>query len=183
LDFDATLVTSHSDKEQAAPTYKHGFGFSPLLCFLDGTGEALAGMLRPGNANPGTAGERRPASDAGRSDRSLAILRLAARSGDLPGRWGVATSGISVHRWGRPDERRHHLIDPRTGRPAVTDVVQATVVAGTAARAEALAKAAVIAGSGAGLALLERSGVRGAILLTDRDEVVALPSTLGLLAD
>jgi len=57
------------------------------------------------------------------------------------------------------------------------------VVAGTAARAEALAKAAVIAGSGAGLALLERSGVRGAILLTDRDEVVALPSTLGLLAD
>ena len=55
LDFDATLVTSHSDKEQAAPTYKHGFGFSPLLCFLDGTGEALAGRLRPGNANPGTA--------------------------------------------------------------------------------------------------------------------------------
>src|SRR5215469_2216610 len=57
LDFDATLVTSHSDKEQAAPTYKHGFGFSPLLCFLDGTGEALAGLLRPGNANPGNAAD------------------------------------------------------------------------------------------------------------------------------
>jgi hypothetical protein len=57
LDFDATLITSHSDKEKAAPNYKHGYGFNPLLCFLDGTGEALAGMLRPGNANPGTAAD------------------------------------------------------------------------------------------------------------------------------
>jgi hypothetical protein len=48
-------------------------------------------------------------------------------------------------------------------------------------RAEALAKAAVIAGSAEGLALLERAGIAGAILLTDRDEVLALPSTLALL--
>ena len=52
LDFDATLVDSHSEKECAAPTYKHGFGFQPLLCYLDATGEALAGILRPGNASP-----------------------------------------------------------------------------------------------------------------------------------
>jgi thiamine biosynthesis lipoprotein len=76
---------------------------------------------------------------------------------------------------------RHHLIDPRTGISAVTDVVQATVVSGSTLRAEALAKAAVIAGSAEGLALLERAGVAGAILLTDRDEVLALPSTLALL--
>jgi len=50
LDFDATLVDSHSEKEGAAPTYKRGFGFAPLLCYLDATGEALAAILRPGNA-------------------------------------------------------------------------------------------------------------------------------------
>ena len=55
IDIDATLIGSHSDKEHAAPTYKRGFGFHPLLAYLDGTGEALAGLLRPGNAGSGTA--------------------------------------------------------------------------------------------------------------------------------
>ena len=55
IDIDATLVGAHSDKQQAAPTYKHGFGFHPLVAYLDATGEALAGMLRPGNAGSGTA--------------------------------------------------------------------------------------------------------------------------------
>ncbi|MFF7859361.1 IS1380 family transposase [Streptomyces sp. NPDC007904] len=55
LDIDATLVTCHSEKEQAAATYKRGFGYHPLLCFLDNTGEALAGLLRPGNAGANTA--------------------------------------------------------------------------------------------------------------------------------
>ena len=50
IDFDGTLIGSHSDKEGAAPTYKRGFGFHPLLAILDATGEALAGILRPGNA-------------------------------------------------------------------------------------------------------------------------------------
>jgi Transposase DDE domain group 1 len=50
LDFDATLLTAHSEKEQASGNYKHGFGFHPLLCYLDNTDEALAGILRPGNA-------------------------------------------------------------------------------------------------------------------------------------
>jgi hypothetical protein len=55
IDLDATLVGSHSEKEQAAATYKRGFGFHPLLAYLDATGEALAGLLRPGNAGSGTA--------------------------------------------------------------------------------------------------------------------------------
>lgn len=55
LDIDATLVTCHSEKEQAAATDKHGFGFHPLPCFLDNTGEALAGLLRPGNAGANSA--------------------------------------------------------------------------------------------------------------------------------
>ena len=51
LDIDGSLLEMHSEnKEKAAPTYKGGYGFHPMLCFLDATGEALAGMLRPGNA-------------------------------------------------------------------------------------------------------------------------------------
>lgn len=54
IDFDATLITAHSDKQGAAPTYKRGFGHHPLLAFLDATGEALGGILRPGNAGSNT---------------------------------------------------------------------------------------------------------------------------------
>ena len=53
VDLDATLVDAHSEKQGAAGTYKHTFGFHPLLAYLDradGTGEPLAGVLRPGNA-------------------------------------------------------------------------------------------------------------------------------------
>lgn len=57
LDIDATLLAAHSEKEQAAGNYKGGFGFHPLLCYLDETGEALAGVLRPGNAGANTAAD------------------------------------------------------------------------------------------------------------------------------
>jgi hypothetical protein len=57
IDFDGTLITAHSDKEGAAPTYKRGFGHHPLLALLDGTGEALAGILRPGNAASNTSAD------------------------------------------------------------------------------------------------------------------------------
>ena len=57
IDLDATLVGAHSEKEGAAPTWKRGFGFHPLLAYLDATGEALAGVLRPGNAGSGTASD------------------------------------------------------------------------------------------------------------------------------
>jgi hypothetical protein len=57
LDIDASLLTAHSEKERAAGTYKGGFGFHPLLCYLAETGEPLAGALRPGNAGANTASD------------------------------------------------------------------------------------------------------------------------------
>ncbi len=57
LDFDATLIDAHTEKEKATPTYKKGFGFHPLLVFLDETKESLAGMLRPGRAGANTAAD------------------------------------------------------------------------------------------------------------------------------
>lgn len=102
LDFDATVVISHSDKQDAAPTWKHTFGFHPLYCFLDrpdvSSGEALAGLLRPGNAGSNTAAdhialldmaieslppEARPGAEAGprllaRADSAGATYEFAA---------------------------------------------------------------------------------------------------------
>lgn len=61
LDFDATISITHSEKQNAAATWKHTFGMHPLLCYLDrpeiSGGEALAGLLRPGNAGSNTAAD------------------------------------------------------------------------------------------------------------------------------
>jgi hypothetical protein len=57
LDIDASLLAAHSEKQGAAGTYKGGFGFFPLLCYLAETGEPLAGVLRPGNAGANAAAD------------------------------------------------------------------------------------------------------------------------------
>jgi hypothetical protein len=59
VDLDPTLIEAGSEKEGAAPTFKKGFGFHPMLAFLDRPGdpcggEPLAGLLRPGNAGANT---------------------------------------------------------------------------------------------------------------------------------
>jgi hypothetical protein len=80
VDVDGTLLEAHSDKQGAAGTYKHGFGFYPLVCFLDrqdGTGEALAGLLRPGNAGSNTAADHIEVTD-------LALAQLPATARDQP---------------------------------------------------------------------------------------------------
>ena len=79
VDVDATLVTAHSDKEGAAPTFKKGFGHHPLWAFVDrggtgdnaGTGEPLSVLLRPGNAGSNTAADH------------ITVIREALRQ--LPG--------------------------------------------------------------------------------------------------
>ena len=69
IDVDATLITAHSEKERAAGNYKHGYGFHPLGAYTDQTREALAIMLRPGNAGSNTA-----ADHVTMIDRSLAQI-------------------------------------------------------------------------------------------------------------
>ncbi|MGQ0625872.1 MAG: IS1380 family transposase [Sporichthyaceae bacterium] len=67
VDIDASLIGAHSEKEHAAPTYKRGFGFHPMLAFVDhpdGTGEPLAAMLRPGNAGANDAADQITVLDA-----------------------------------------------------------------------------------------------------------------------
>jgi thiamine biosynthesis lipoprotein len=86
----------------------------------------------------------------------------------LAGGRGVATSGRDYRRWRRNGRWWHHLLDPRTGRPAETDVLTATVVAPSTAQAEVAAKVALILGSERGLAWLEaRPELAGCLVLED----------------
>jgi FAD:protein FMN transferase len=110
----------------------------------------------------------------------LGVLRF--RAGDAPERFGVATSGVSVHRWVHREGTAHHLIDPRTWRPATTDVVQATVIAASAREAEVFAKTAVIAGTERAFTLLNRPGVYGVLILTERGQLRATQEMLRWLA-
>ncbi len=61
IDIDATITIAHSEKENAAKTWKKTYGFHPLLAYLDrpdvAGGEALAGILRPGKAGSNTAAD------------------------------------------------------------------------------------------------------------------------------
>jgi FAD:protein FMN transferase len=108
-----------------------------------------AGDLRVG----GRAGVLRPVHVAGPFS-APPLLTLALSSG------AVATSGISHRSWidgeGRP---AHHLLDPRTGAPVFSGIVQATAMAPTAAQAEVLAKAAVLSGPGRAAEWLCHGGV------------------------
>ncbi len=86
LDVDATLVTAHSDKEQARATFKRGYGHHPLWAFADhgqnGTGEPLAVLLRPGNAGSNTAADH------------ITVVRDALRQ--LPGHQARTRPGRKV---------------------------------------------------------------------------------------
>lgn len=78
IDLDATLIGAHSEKELASPNYKRGFGFHPMMAFVDhgtgGTGEPLAAMLRTGKATANSA-----ADQIGVLDAALAQLPQAHR--------------------------------------------------------------------------------------------------------
>jgi thiamine biosynthesis lipoprotein len=77
---------------------------------------------------------------------------------------GVATSSVVRRRWRRAGEEVHHLLDPLTGRPAVTDLDAVTVVAPTLWWAEVVAKVALISGSVAARALMADLGVSGLLV-------------------
>lgn len=86
---------------------------------------------------------------------------------------GVATSGIGRRSWLRPDGApAHHLLDPATGEPAFTGVVQATAIASTALEAEVRAKAAVLSGPEAAPGWLRDGGV---LVLEDASHRVVDP--------
>ena len=82
LDIDASLVQIHSEnKGGTGANYKGGFGFHPMLCFPDATGEALAGKLRPGNAGANSIADHLAVLDAAIAQLPAEVA-LGHRDGD-----------------------------------------------------------------------------------------------------
>jgi hypothetical protein len=114
VDLDATLVTAHSEKELAAPTFKRGFGFHPLFAFVDhgpdGSGETVAGMLRTGSAGANTAKDHISALDQAlaqlpveergrvlvRADTGGGVKAFLAHISDLGLEYSVGFYGVST---------------------------------------------------------------------------------------
>lgn len=112
VDLDATLIGSHSEKEHATPNFKRGFGFHPMLAFLDhgtrGTGEPLAGLLRPGKAAANDASDQIAVLDAALAQlpeqvRSRVLVRGDTGSGVHAFVWHIHQLGLeySVGVYGR----------------------------------------------------------------------------------
>lgn len=126
----------------------------------------LGGDLRM--AGPAPIGDRWviEVDDPDAPGRTMATLAIA----DSEGRGGaVATSSVSRRQWRTTRGAAHHLIDPTTGRPSMSGVVSATVIAADATSAEVLAKAAVIAGPERGRDLIADSGAAGLLVVRTAD--------------
>ena len=96
------------------------------------------------------------------ADPDRVLLAIAVRDR------AVATSAPNRRRWRVGATWAHHLIDPRTGEPARSDLAQATAVAATAEEADVLAKTTFLLGRAAGAELLASRGVAGVLVGVDR---------------
>jgi thiamine biosynthesis lipoprotein len=127
--------------------------FSPLV--VDAGGDIAVSERRAG-APPWQIG----IADPRHAGQHLLVLSIR--------RGGVATSGRNDRQWQQGAKHQHHLIDPRSGQPAETDVLAASVVAPSALQAEISAKAILILGSRAGMAwLAARPQLAGLLVLED----------------
>jgi len=129
--------------------------FGPAL--VDAGGDiAVSGPLTDGSAWP--VGVEAP-FEPGEAKHVLALNKI-----------GVATSGRDRRRWMAGGNWQHHIIDPRTGRSAVTDILTTTILAPDVIEAEMAAKTVFIQGSRAGLNWLEgRPHLSGMIALENGD--------------
>ncbi|MDQ4133270.1 MAG: IS1380 family transposase [Actinomycetota bacterium] len=129
VDIDSSLVEIHSEhKEGTGPTYKGGFGFNPMLCTADATGEVLAAVLRPGNAGTTTVADHlevldaavaqlpaeiaaghRPGDDAGQVPRELRV-RTDSAGCSLGFVWGCRARNIGFAVVARSNDHVHAAI-------------------------------------------------------------------------
>jgi thiamine biosynthesis lipoprotein len=93
-------------------------------------------------------------------ESNLTVLELTNRA--------VCTSSTTKHNWRHNGIYGHHLIDPRSGKPSVSSIISATVIAESAVTAEIIAKTALIIGPGAGMEFIQnQSGIDGILVLND----------------
>jgi thiamine biosynthesis lipoprotein len=124
----------------------------------------IGGDLRVAGRPPRRAAWTIDVEDPHQPDRALHRLHVADG--------GIATSSVLTNTWTGPHGADvHHVLDPATGEPARSDLVAATVVAGTGAWAEALSTACLVLGSQRALDLLGDHGVGGLLVRRDRTVV------------
>jgi len=120
----------------------------------------LGGDVRVAGRPPEGSGWAIAVAHPDRSDVDLAVVDLADGA--------VATSSRRRRRWTTDrGTEAHHLIDPSTGAPTTSDLVAVTVIAAEAAWAEVYAKAALVAGSADGIALLADAELAAIAVTTD----------------
>jgi thiamine biosynthesis lipoprotein len=149
-----------------------GFTAQKIARFLSGWGPSLVdagGDLTAGSPPAGYPGW--PVSIAaplspGKLGRQLDFFTLWLAEATL------ATSGQDRRRWRNGNLSAHHIIDPRTGEPAVTDLLTVSVIAQSAARAEAWATATLVAGLQAGRDLLSQNRLAGLLVRSEFDFVL-----------
>jgi thiamine biosynthesis lipoprotein len=126
----------------------------PEVGFVDAGGDAV---LR--GDGPDGGGWRVDVEDPRDARRVLITLLIADRA--------VATSAPNRRRWRAGAAWAHHLIDPRTGLPARSDLLQATAIAPTSEEADVLAKVAFLLGASAGTRFLQERGAAGILVTAD----------------
>jgi thiamine biosynthesis lipoprotein len=143
----------------AQQAMQHLSPYGPVL--VDAGGDiAISGLQADGS--PWVIG----VADPMEPDSDLATLSV--------GKCGVATSGTDYRRWKKDGAWQHHIIDPRTGLPATSDVLSATVVAPNVMDAEVAAKTALILGSLDGLGWLEaHPAYAGLLVLGDGQRLIS----------
>jgi thiamine biosynthesis lipoprotein len=144
-----------------------------LACGAEGVLVNVGGDLRVAGGDvggtPWTIGIEHPF-------RSQPVALVGLRGG------AVATSTTLKRRWEVDGERRHHLIDPRTGRPSTSDLELVAVVAGEAWRSEVMAKAVLLRGAHRGFELLAGTGMV-ALAVDTAGWVLASPGLEDFLGD
>lgn len=120
IDIDGVLIDTDSVKEHTAANYKHRWGFYPLLASLDATGEALAVLLRPGNAGSGTTSDHVTVLDAALAQLPLDPAKLpVARQLIVRTDAGGTSQGLAAH----CRERKVRFIGGIPLRPTVAAVI------------------------------------------------------------
>ncbi|MEZ4670739.1 MAG: FAD:protein FMN transferase [Anaerolineae bacterium] len=132
-------------------------------CLVD-----MGGDIAVRGVPQGTAGWEVGVADANRSPHDVSALLLTDSS--------IVTSGTDFRRWEQGGQFQHHIIDPRSGRPALTDVVTATIIHPHAPTAEVYAKAVLLLGSEAGLSWLNRQWNAAGLVIRHDGAVMATSS-------
>jgi thiamine biosynthesis lipoprotein len=138
LDLGATAKGVGADRAVRAAMSATGWHGGVLVSL---GGDIAVGGTPPRDGWPVTVAEEPDPEGAPRGRSGSQFVRLPAGA--------VATSSVAVRRWRRGSTVLHHIVDPRTGRPAAGPWRTATVAAATCADANAASTAAIVAGAGA----------------------------------